>query len=156
MSDVLFVCTGNICRSPMAEAVLREMLAQQGIEGVKVDSAGTHAYHLDEAPDMRAQITAQARGYDLSALKARQLIAEDFERFAHIIIMDGENKLFIQRQFHDQDLTRVRKLLSYAPDLGTDVPDPYYGNDDGFENVYQILNTSMRGFLAYLQEQQLN
>jgi protein-tyrosine phosphatase len=151
MPGVLFVCTGNICRSPTAEVVLRTMLVDRGLTDITVDSAGTHDYHLGEAPDMRAQIAAQARGYDLSTLRARQLTAGDFEHFDPIIIMDGENKLYLERHFKDQDLSKVRRLLAYAPMLGNDIPDPYYASGGGFERVLEMIEIAATKLVETLE-----
>ncbi len=145
---VLCVCMGNICRSPTAEAVLRELARREAPElTLEVDSAGTHGYHVGDPPDPRAVAAAARRGYDLSPLRARQFTAKDFERFDLILAMDEDNRATMLRQGSG----RVELLLSYAPQWGErNVPDPYYGGEAGFERVLDLIESAARGVIESL------
>ena len=146
---ILFVCLGNICRSPTAEAVFRHVLASAATDlEIEVDSAGIGSWHIGEPPDARAQAAARRRGMDLSALRARQIVREDFERFDLILAMDRENLTELRKRSPAQYRERVRLFLEFAPDLGEeDVPDPYYGGDAGFEGVLDLTEQAARGLL---------
>jgi len=149
---VLFVCMGNICRSPTAEAVFRS-LALRSWPGLKVeaDSAGTHSYHVGHAPDERAQRVARSHGIDMSSLRARLLLAEDFERFDWILAMDQDNYQAALALAPPARRDRLRLLLDYAPQLALrEVPDPYYGELADFERVFQLSETAARGLLQAL------
>ena len=137
MTSVLFVCLGNICRSPTAEGVFRHLLAQEGAAGmIRVDSAGTGAWHVGEAPDARAQAAALERGIDLSALRARQVSADDFRLFDHVLAMDDSNLTDLAALCPSPYRSRLRLLLDFAPHVEErEVPDPYFGGDDGFGHV---------------------
>jgi protein-tyrosine phosphatase len=151
---VLFVCMGNICRSPTAEAVFRS-LAQLRWPGLRVeaDSAGTHGYHVGHAPDERAQRVALAHGIDMSSLRARRLVAEDFERFELILVMDQDNYQAALALAPPGRRERLRLLLDYAPQLAVrEVPDPYYGELADFERVFQLSETAARGLLQALAQ----
>ena len=147
---VLMICTGNICRSPTAEGVLRHLAQKSGWgRRLEVDSAGTTNYHVGEPPDRRSQVHALRRGYDLSGQRARQVDDADFRRFDWILAMDRGHLLELREQgpvlVHD----RIRLLLDFAPGLeGRDVPDPYYGGEGGFEQVLDLVEEGCRGFLA--------
>ena len=149
---ILFVCLGNICRSPTAEAVLRTLAAREAPElVVHVDSAGTAGYHVGHAPDARAQQAARRRGYDLSALRARTIEARDFERFDFILAMDRSNFAELKQAAPRSAHERVQLFLEFAPDAGTlEVPDPYYGGPNGFEEVLDLVETAARGLLGHL------
>jgi protein-tyrosine phosphatase len=152
MTRILFVCLGNICRSPTAEAVLRE-LAQREAAGiaVEVDSAGTHGYHAGDPPDERAIAAARRRGYELSALRARIIEPVDFERFDLVVAMDEEVQARLLRLAPAARVAQVRLFLEFAPGLGRrDVPDPYYGGPAGFEDVLDLVEEGARGLLATL------
>lgn len=138
---ILFVCMGNICRSPMAEGVFRHRLAQRAVDvEIEIDSAGTHGYHQGSPPDARAQAAAARRGVDISALAARRVAAEDFERFDYIIAMDVENLEFLQDLSGTEHLDKIRLLLDFSPTrTGGEVPDPYYGGPKGFERVLDLI-----------------
>lgn len=151
---ILFVCLGNICRSPTAEAVLRELAAREAPElALEVDSAGTAGYHVGQAPDPRTRAAAARRGYDLSALRARTVEPADFERFDLILAMDRENLEVLRRRAPTHTLERLRLLLEFSPDPAPqDVPDPYYGGPNGFEEVLDLVETATRGLLAHLRQ----
>jgi protein-tyrosine phosphatase len=151
---VLFVCLGNICRSPTAEAVFRELLRREAAGlAVDVDSAGTHGYHAGEPPDARAIAAAARRGIDMSDLRARMLEAADFERFDLVLAMDQQNFRRLQRLAPAAYRNRLRLFLDYAPDLGRrEVPDPYYGGETGFEEVLDLVEAASRGLLAALRQ----
>jgi protein-tyrosine phosphatase len=151
---VLFVCLGNICRSPTAEGVFRHLLAQEAPDlQVEVDSAGTAGYHIGHPPDLRSQRAAHARGIDLSGLRARQVTAEDFLQFDLILAMDRDNLGELEAMRPAGSRARVRLFLDYAPELGrTEVPDPYYGDAGGFEEVLNLCAAASRGLIAALQK----
>lgn len=139
---ILMVCTGNICRSPTADGLLRHMLRAAGLDArVQVDSAGTHDYHIGDPPDPRSVATARSYGVDLSTLRARQVSPEDFARFDLILAMDEGHYAQLLRLSPPQYRDRVKLYLSYAPQFGRIVPDPYYGGPDGFETVWDMCRT---------------
>jgi protein-tyrosine phosphatase len=151
---ILFVCLGNICRSPTAEGVLRHLAAQEapGLE-LKIDSAGTADYHTGAAPDVRSQRAALRRGVDISNLRARQVTMGDFARFDLILAMDRENLKALEAMRPKNSRARVALFLDYAPALDVpEVPDPYYGDTEDFEKVLDLTTAASRGLLARLQE----
>lgn len=150
---ILMCCMGNICRSPTAEGVLRAKLAAAGLEPlVELDSAGTHEYHLGHPPDPRAQRHALQRGYDLSALRARKVGLPDFDRFDLILAMDRENLAGLARLRPDAG-DKLRLLMSFATRHHTDeVPDPYYGEGDGFERVLDYIEDACDGLVEMLRQ----
>lgn len=152
---VLFVCMGNICRSPTAHGVFRALLWREGLDhAVEVDSAGTHAYHVGEPPDRRAQQTARRRGLDLSDLRARQVEAGDFDRFDYVLAMDSENHRHLQALCPPGQRHKVKLFMDYAPQCGaTDVPDPYYGGSRGFEEVFTLVEEASLGLLQTITAQ---
>lgn len=149
MIKVLFVCMGNICRSPTAEGVFAEVLKRHGLEDrVSVDSAGTHAYHVGSAPDPRARSAALRRGMDISRQRARRVVREDFDEFDYILVMDRDNLAILEELSPPRPHARLRLLLEFAPELGTDeVPDPYYGGGAGFERVLDMIEAAAEGLL---------
>ena len=152
---ILFVCLGNICRSPTAEGVFRHVVASEAPRLVlEIDSAGTAAYHIDEAPDGRSQRAAARRGIDLSDLRARQVTAHDFNRFDLILAMDRENLHSLERIRPAGSRSTLQLFLDYHPDNGGDweVPDPYYGSEDDFERVLDLTTAASRGLIARLQQ----
>ena len=149
---VLFVCMGNICRSPTAEGVFRNELAQAGSDlVVTIDSAGTHAYHVGEPPDRRAIAAASRRGIDLTGLRARAVSDEDFERFDLVLAMDRDNLALLQRRAPASYRQRVKLFMDYAPkSYAREIPDPYYGGPQGFEEVLDLLEEASRGLVRDL------
>ena len=150
---ILFVCLGNICRSPTAEVVFRAVAARQAPEMVlEIDSAGTAGYHVGELPDRRTREAAARRGYDLSALRARVIEPRDFERFDLILAMDRENLRALERRAPAHARERLRLFLEFAPEAGiSEVPDPYYGGPNGFEDVLDLIEAAARGLLEHLR-----
>ena len=150
--NVLFVCMGNICRSPTAEGVFRKLVAEQGLaDQFTIDSAGTHGYHIGDPPDHRAQVTAARRGYDLSTLRARQVTRADFEQFDYVLAMDEGNLDILLRACPASLIPRVRLFLDFAEGIEErEVPDPYYGGPDGFEHVLDLVETAGERLLQRL------
>lgn len=146
---VLFVCMGNICRSPTADGVFRTKVANARLaDRVAVDSAGTHAAHVSQPPDRRSQEAAQARGYDLSQLRARRSVAEDFHRFDFILAMDEDNLERLEAIRPPGSKARLQLMLDYHPEhQGGEVPDPYYGGRAGFTHVLDLIETSAERLL---------
>jgi len=147
---------GNICRSPTAEAVFRDLVRREAPGAhFEIDSAGTHDYHIGNPPDPRSIEAAQRRGFDMSTLRARQLERADFGRFDLLIAMDERNRrdalAFAPRDAEGSATERLQLLLDYAPQLGLrEVPDPYYGGPQGFEHVLDIVEVAARGLLDTL------
>jgi protein-tyrosine phosphatase len=151
---ILFVCLGNICRSPTAEAVFRVVAAREAPElMIEVDSAGTAGYHVGEPPDLRTRQAASRRGYDMSPLRARIVEPRDFEDFDLILAMDSENLKVLNHRAPVHTRDRVRLFLEFAPDAATtEVPDPYYGGPNGFEEVLDLVEAATQGLLEYLRQ----
>jgi protein-tyrosine phosphatase len=145
------VCLGNICRSPMAEGILRARIEESG-KKVMVDSAGTSDYHTGESPDYRAIRTLEKRGIDISGLGARQFTVKDFNVFDHIFAMDASNMMnILSMARNDDDRKKVALILNVShPDSNRSVPDPYYGGMEGFEEVYQMLDEASLKILSTL------
>ncbi len=155
MVRVLFVCMGNICRSPVAEGVFRRMLESAGLsDKVYVDSAGTHSYHIGAPPDSRSQATARLRGVELRGLRARQVVVNDFAEFEHVLAMDRDNLEHLLALCPDAALrARVQLFMDFAPDLPErEVPDPYYGGAGGFERVMDLVEEAAQGLLVHIRE----
>ena len=149
--SVLFVCMGNICRSPTAHGVFRHKLIDQGLANqVIVDSAGTHNYHPNSPPDERSQVHAAQRGYDLSDLRARQIQAEDFERHDLVLVMDWDNLALVQEMCPHPYQTKVRRLTEFCllHDSAV-VPDPYYGGAKGFDQVLDLVEDACDGLIRH-------
>jgi protein-tyrosine phosphatase len=149
-TSILFVCMGNICRSPTAEGVMRKLVADAGLEhAFHLDSAGTHGYHIGSPPDDRSVMFAARRGVDLTPLRARQVGAEDFERFHLILAMDHANLQWLRHQSPKEHHPKLRLLMSFATQHGSPiVPDPYYGGDRGFEEVLSYCEDACKGILS--------
>jgi protein-tyrosine phosphatase len=152
---ILFVCLGNICRSPTAEAVLRGIAAREAPElALIVDSAGTANYHPGSPPDRRSQAAARRRSYDLSALRARQICAADFAHFNLILAMDRNNLQALLERAPAGARDKIQLFLDFAPEQPVrDVPDPYYGGARGFEDVLDLIEAAARGLLRRLRAQ---
>lgn len=153
---VLFVCMGNICRSPTAHGVFRDLVRKEGLDGrIEIDSAGTHGYHIGAPPDSRAQATARTRGFDLSDLRARKAITEDFVEFDYLLAMDEDNYQNLKAIAPSNASGRLRLFLDFAPAAGLrEVPDPYYGGQQGFEQVFDLVTEASRGLLAHIRREQ--
>jgi protein-tyrosine phosphatase len=147
---VLFVCMGNICRSPTAQGVFRHLLASEGIDHlIEIDSAGTHAYHVGEPPDRRAQETALRRGIDLSDLRARRVVEDDFSYFDYVLAMDQDNYHSLSGICPQDQRHKLNLFMDYAPELRRrEVPDPYYGGPGGFEQVFDMVEAAALGLIG--------
>ena len=151
-SSVLFVCMGNICRSPTAEGVFRHFVEQEGLsDRVEIDSAGTHAYHVNEPADRRASAAAARRGYSLDGIRARRVEEADFSRFDYIIAMDRDNLTVLEQQISADHGARLHLFLEFSQAEGDEVPDPYYGGAAGFERVLDLVEDASRGLLEKLR-----
>ena len=150
---VLFVCMGNICRSPTAHGVFESLVKAEGFEHcIDVDSAGTHAYHIGEPPDRRAQLTARERGIDLSTQRARQAVARDFEAFHYILAMDRDNFQVLSEICPPGHESKLHLFMDFAEGVDTrEVPDPYYGGEQGFERVFDMVDEAARGLLESIR-----
>lgn len=149
--SVLFVCMGNICRSPTAEGVFRHHAGEAGLsDRVFIDSAGTHAYHVGEPPDRRAVAAAERRGVSLRDLRARRVTDADFDRFDYIIAMDEDNAARLREQGAAEHHSKVRLFLEFSSCGEQEVPDPYYGGAAGFERVLDLVEDASRGLLETL------
>ena len=158
MVRVLFVCMGNICRSPLAQGVFEEVVRRERLEGnVEVDSAGTHGYyHAGEPPDARAQKSAARRGVDISSQRARRLVPEDCEGFDYIVTMDEENYRTVAALCRQSDV-EIRPFLDFTANLQEkDIPDPYYGGSDGFDHVLDLVEEASEGLLQDIRKQHLS
>lgn len=155
--SVLFVCMGNICRSPTAEAVFRARVEEAGLSGqILIDSAGTHDYHIGDPPDTRTQRTAKQRGYDMSGLRGRQVEMMDFTRFDYVLAMDRANLAILQRLCPQAQHERLGLFLEYASRHDErEVPDPYYGGTDGFERVLDMVEDAAEGLLGHIRQSHL-
>lgn len=155
MVRVLFVCMGNICRSPTAEGVFQALVEREQLTTkIQIDSAGTHAYHIGEPPDPRAQQAARRRGVDLSRQRARRVRHEDFLEFDYVLAMDQSNHQDLRELCHPDYEPRLRLFLDFAPHVKErDVPDPYYGGAQGFERVLDMIEQASAGLLAEIRQQ---
>ena len=151
-TSILFVCLGNICRSPTADGVLRQKVLDHGLNhAVRVDSAGTSNYHPGKPPDMRSQAAAKRRGYDLSDLRARQIVDADYAKFDLILAMDWDNLAMLQEACPAEHQHKLRRLTEFCQRHATDVvPDPYFGGESGFEQVLDLVEDACDGLLAHV------
>lgn len=155
MKKVLFICLGNICRSPAAEGVFREMVKKEGLQNrIGIDSAGTASWHAGDAPDGRMIYHAKKRGYDLSDLEGRQIRApEDFKEFDYVLTMDNENLKNVLALDHKQEFKhKIKPLVSFCRmHSAEEVPDPYYKEEDGFEHVLDLLEDACQQLLLHVK-----
>ncbi|MEJ7805669.1 MAG: low molecular weight protein-tyrosine-phosphatase [Telluria sp.] len=156
ITSILFVCMGNICRSPTAEGVFRARADRAGLaHRLHIDSAGTHGYHVGGKPDQRSSAFAAKRGYDLSSQRARQVAASDFETFDHLYAMDHENLALLRAACPAQHQHKLGLFMQFAADAGSDVvPDPYYGDGGGFDLVLDYIEAASDGLLEHLRNHQ--
>jgi len=155
MIKVLFVCMGNICRSPTAEGVFRRKVEEAGLhKHFHIDSAGTHEYHVGRPPDNRAQLAAGERGYDLAKLRGRQVSQKDFKEFDFILAMDMDNLTRLQDICPGEHAHKLGLFMQYSKNfLEREVPDPYYGDSAGFERVLDMVEDAGQGFIEHLHAQ---
>ncbi len=147
---------GNICRSPTAEGVFRHVVQREGMtDRIHIDSAGTHAYHIGEPPDARSQAAAAKRGYDVSAQRARQVAGEDFAEFDYVLAMDAHNRELLLQRCPPRHRGKVRLFLEFAEGATVrEVPDPYYGGAQGFEEVLDLVEHAAEGLLRHIKNDQ--
>lgn len=155
---VLFVCMGNICRSPTAQGVFERLVEQMGLtQHIHIDSAGTHAYHVGNAPDPRAMAAAHRRGIDITAQRARRVEPADFERYDYILVMDNDNLEHLAPLCPPHHRHKLRLFLEFVPELADkNVPDPYYGGPNGFEHVLDLVEMGAEGLLRHIRQKYLN
>ena len=153
MLKVLFVCTGNICRSPTAEGVLRALIERAGLDArIAVDSCGTHDYHVGNPPDPRSCAHAMKRGYDIADLRARMLDGDDFERFDLLVALDRGHERILMRRCPPTARDKVRLFMGYLPELGlSDVPDPYYDGPEAFEHALDLIERACARLLEEIR-----
>ncbi len=154
---VLFVCMGNICRSPTAESVFRHYVEKAGLqESIHIDSAGTHDYHIGEPPDARTQRAARQRGYDMSQLRGRQVGAADFSRFDYVLAMDDANLVILQRLRPRDAQSHLGLFMEFADHhQEREVPDPYFGGAEGFERVLDMVEDAANGLLQHIRQRHI-
>lgn len=157
-THIMFVCMGNICRSPTAHAVMQNIVDEQGLNDIlTIESSGTHAYHVGEQADRRAQATAKSRGIDMSHLRAQKIAITDYDKFDWILAMDEDNLELIHYYAPENHKANICLLMDFAGDSNTGnntkriVPDPYYGGEQGFEDVFDMVDEACRGLLAHIQ-----
>ncbi len=155
MTRVLFVCLGNICRSPTAEGVFRHHVTSRGLNHViEIDSAGTAAYHINQPADPRAQAAATQRGFDLSSCRGRQASRQDMHDFDYIIAMDHDNQADLRHLAGSEHENKVSLFLEFATLIDEDeVPDPYYGGNNGFDRVIDMIEEASQGLLDHIEQQ---
>jgi protein-tyrosine phosphatase len=157
MIRVLFVCLGNICRSPTAEGVFRDLVGREGLsDKITTDSCGTSGWHRGDPPDNRARQEARRRGIDIEDLKSRETRQRDFVDFDFIIAMDDNNFQTLHAMSPAEHATKIHMFLSFAPSVGvTEVPDPYYGGPDGFSDVFDMIDVASKGLLQHIRDTHL-
>jgi len=151
-TSVVFVCLGNICRSPTAEGVFRALVKSRGlVNSIHIDSAGTSDWHVGESPDPRAIKAARARGIDLTGLRGRQAIARDFSEFDYVIAMDNENYANLSRLATPEQQAKLHLFLEFAENVPeVEVPDPYFGGAGGFPHVLDLIENASKGLLNHM------
>ncbi|OUV38543.1 MAG: protein-tyrosine-phosphatase [Rhodobacteraceae bacterium TMED111] len=152
-TSVLFVCLGNICRSPTAEAVFKKKAAEAGLD-IDIDSAGTHGYHIGKPADKRSQAAGVERGYSFKGLKCRRVDENDFERFDYILAMDNSNLANLHGMSPGQHHNKIKLFLDFADVEDKEVPDPYYGGKRGFELVLDLIEEASDGLIAHIKQTQ--
>jgi len=154
MTKLLMVCMGNTCRSPMAQAVARRLAVEAGLaQPFDVDCAGTHAHHLGERPDPRAELTLTRHGYEMGRVRSRRIAVQDFQAFDLILAMDVSNLTELRRLCPVEQMHKLHLLLDFAKEINeTEVPDPYYGNQEGFEHVLALCEAGARGLLRHCRQ----
>ena len=157
VKKILFICMGNICRSPSAEAVFTQLLKSKGEDQFYyVDSAGTLSYHAGSKPDRRSMLAAAKRGLNMSHLRARQVVSEDYEKFDWLVVMDEDNRDNLIKMFPAQQQDKVVSMMRFAKDSSYDeVPDPYYGGTAGFERVLDLIEEASDGLLEAISKKHL-
>ena len=157
MVKVLFVCMGNICRSPTAEGVFRDVVEKANLSHlIEIDSAGTHAYHIGEPPDPRSTATAAQRGVDLSQQRARRAKESDFEDFDFVLAMDRDNHANLSNICSPEHESKLKLFLDFAPDVAeSEVPDPYYGGARGFDKVLDLIEAASEGLLKEIKQRHI-
>ena len=152
--NVLFVCMGNICRSPTAHGVFQKLVEEQSLHNlIRIDSAGTYAYHAGERPDPRARTAAAKRGYDLSKIKARKIDVSDFLQFDYVLAMDNENREDLLELCEKNQKRKIKLFLEFAKgSKNREVPDPYFGGLNGFETVLDLIEDASHGLLEYIKK----
>ena len=153
MAKILFVCMGNICRSPTAEGVMRHAAHKRGLAAdITVDSAGTIGFHVGQPPDKRAVLHPAVRGYDFSTLRARQINKPDYELFDYVLAMDRQNIAWLKKQMPNEYMHKLRLFLDFSEKyVGRDVPDPYYGGAKGFDDVLDLVQSAVDGVLGEIR-----
>jgi len=155
--SVLFVCMGNICRSPTAEGVFRHVVEEAGLEKTfLIDSAGTHAYHVGEPADRRARAAAERRGISLDGIAARRVDSKDFEQFDYVLAMDRLNHVTLVDKADAEHHDKICLFLDFGPGTEDEVPDPYYGGSAGFERVLDLVEEASRGLLETLRSRHID
>ena len=154
---ILFVCMGNICRSPTAHGVFQHLVQQEKLgKRIEIESAGTHAYHVGSEPDRRALETAAAKGIDLGYITARQVCAADYDYYDYILAMDNDNYAMLKQACPEPFQHKIRLFLDFSDDQSlTEVPDPYYGGIKGFSNVFAMIDRASKGLLDEIKRRHL-
>ena len=155
MIKILFVCLGNICRSPTADGLMRQLVVDAGLaDKIQIDSAGTSGMHTGKGPDARTQAVAKEKGCDLSQLQARQFVAEDFNKFDYILAMDNSNlDNILSLASSEEDKAKAQLFLNFSDSDLTQVPDPYYGGEEGFYQVFDLIHTTCEQLLSHLRNE---
>lgn len=156
--SVLFVCMGNICRSPTAHAVFRDLVRKEGLEhAIEVDSAGTHAYHVGELPDRRSMQVAKDRGIEMADLRARKVDFGDLYEYDYVLAMDEANLANLLEMALPEHKEKIRLFMGFAPERPEkEVPDPYYGGPEGFDQVFDMVTAASEGLLSHIKKTHLS